>query len=112
MRKEEENLRCALLNGSAWSTERKYVRRYKGTFDVLFGIEHRLRNSSTERPRKEVLRLMQQESLMREQAVRIERIHQEEFLWQSTATWEQLREQKKWRLSRSQEMKDELPKHE
>ena len=28
MRKEENNLRCA------WSTERKYMRRYKGTFDV------------------------------------------------------------------------------
>ena len=52
---------------------------------------------------------MQQESLMKEQAVRIERIHQEEFLWQSTATWEQLWEQKKGRLSRSQEMKEELP---
>ena len=49
---------------------------------------------------------MQQESLMKEQAVRIERIHQEEFLWQSTATWEQLWEQKKGRLSRSQEMKN------
>ena len=34
------------------------------------------------------------------------------FLWQSTATWEQLWEQKKGRLSRSQEMKEELPKLE
>ena len=25
MRKEEKNLRCALLNGSAWSTERKHM---------------------------------------------------------------------------------------
>ena len=27
----------------AWSTERKYVRRYKGTFDIFFGVEHRMR---------------------------------------------------------------------
>ena len=27
MRKEEKRLRCALLNGSAWSTEKKYMRR-------------------------------------------------------------------------------------
>ena len=38
---------------------------------------------------------MQQESLMKEQAARIERMHHEEFLWQSTAPWEQLWEQKK-----------------
>ena len=57
---------------------------------------------------------MQQESLMKEQAIRIERIHQEEPPWQPTATREQLWEQKKERLerlSRSQEMKEELPKH-
>ena len=39
---------CALLNGSAWSTERKYMRRYKGTLDVFFGIEHRLRKEEME----------------------------------------------------------------
>ena len=38
---------------------------------------------------------MQQESRMKEQAVRIECIHQEEFLWQSTATWEQLLERER-----------------
>ena len=27
-----------MLNGSAWSTERKYMRRYKGKCDI-FGIE-------------------------------------------------------------------------
>ena len=43
MGKEGKNLRCELLNGSAWSTERKCMRRYKGTFDVFFGIEHKLR---------------------------------------------------------------------
>ena len=48
MRKEEKNLRYALLNGSAGSTERKYMRRYRGTFDVFFGIEHRLRKEEME----------------------------------------------------------------
>ena len=48
---------------------------------------------------------MRQESLLKEQAMRIERMHQEEFLWQSTATWEQLWGQKTERLSQSQEMK-------
>ena len=31
-----------LLDGSAWSTERKDMRRYKGTLDVFLGIEHRM----------------------------------------------------------------------
>ena len=48
MRKEEKRLRCALLNGSAWSTEQKNMRRYKGTFDIFFGIEHRLRKEKME----------------------------------------------------------------
>ena len=43
MRKEEKRLKCILLNGSVWSTEKKYLRTYKGTFDIFFGIEHRLR---------------------------------------------------------------------
>ena len=38
---------------------------------------------------------MQQELQMKEQAVRTGSIHQEEFLWQSTATWERLWERKK-----------------
>ena len=43
MRKEEKRLKCTLLDGSAWSTEKKYMRRYKGTYDIFFGKEHRLR---------------------------------------------------------------------
>ena len=43
MRKEEKRLKCTLPNGSAWSTEKKYMRKYKVTFDVFFEIEHRLR---------------------------------------------------------------------
>ena len=40
------------------------------------------------------LQLMQQESLMKEWVVKVESTRQEEFLWQSTASWEQLLEQK------------------
>ena len=48
MRKEEKRLRCALLNGSVWSIEKKCTRRYKGKCDVFFGIEHRLRKQEVE----------------------------------------------------------------
>ena len=34
--KKEEKLRCTLLNGSAWSTERKYMRRYRGYCDIFY----------------------------------------------------------------------------
>ena len=42
MRIEEKRLKCTLLSGPAWSTEKKYMRRYKGTFDIFFGTEDRL----------------------------------------------------------------------
>ena len=32
-----------MLDGSAWSTARKYMRRCKGNCDIFFGIEDRLR---------------------------------------------------------------------
>ena len=48
MRKEEKNLRCALLNGSACSTERKYMRRYKALLMSFFWIEHRLEKEEME----------------------------------------------------------------
>ena len=41
MKKETRVLRCTFLSGSAWSTERKYMRRFKGKCDIFFGIEHR-----------------------------------------------------------------------
>ena len=31
-------LRCILLNGSAWSTERAYMRIYKGKCGIYFGL--------------------------------------------------------------------------
>ena len=48
MKKEGKLLRCTLLNGSAWSTERKYMRRYRGKCDIFFAIEHRLRKEEME----------------------------------------------------------------
>ena len=48
MKKEAKLLRCTLLNGSAWSTERKHMRRYKGKCDIFFGIEHRLERKEIE----------------------------------------------------------------
>ena len=48
MKKEGKLLRCTLLNGSAWSTERKCMRRYKEKCDILFGNEHRLRKEEME----------------------------------------------------------------
>ena len=43
MKKEAKLLRYTLPNGSAWSTERKYMSRNKGKCDVFYGTEHRLR---------------------------------------------------------------------
>ena len=48
MKKEARLLRCTLLNGSTWSTEKRYMRRYKGKCDIFFGIELRLRKEETE----------------------------------------------------------------
>ena len=45
---EEKRLKRTLLSGSAWSTERKSMRRYRGTFDIFFGTEHRLRKEEME----------------------------------------------------------------
>ena len=60
LKKEARLSRCTLLNGSASSTERKHMRRYKGKCDIFFGIEHRLRKEEMEeqfnREAKEVLR--------------------------------------------------------
>ena len=48
MRKPANMMRCALLNGSACSTDRKCKKRYKGTFDIFFRIEHRMRKEEME----------------------------------------------------------------
>ena len=48
MKKEARMVRCTLLNGSAWRTERKNMRKYKGTFDIFFGLEHRMKKEEME----------------------------------------------------------------
>ena len=41
-RRKQRMARCTSLNGSTWSSEKKNMRRYKGTFDVFFGVERRI----------------------------------------------------------------------
>ena len=48
MQEDARRSRCTLLNGSAWSTQKKYMRRYKGACDIFFGIEHRWRKEEME----------------------------------------------------------------
>ena len=48
MRTPSRKVRCTLLSGSAWSTERKYTRRYTSTFKHIFGTEHKMRNEEKE----------------------------------------------------------------
>ena len=117
MRKEQKRLRCALLNGSAWTTGKKYMRRFNGTFEVFFGIEPRLRKEEMEEQLNKEARegwgfaASAARITEERQELRIASTRQEEFWWQSTATLERLWEQKKERLSRFQEMKEESHKH-
>ena len=59
MEKEAKLLRCALLNGSAWSTERKYMKKIQRKMRYLLWDWHRLKEggnggaSSTKRQRKD-----------------------------------------------------------
>ena len=46
--KPAKTVRCVVLNGSAWNTEKKYVQMYKGAFDIFSGIEHGIRNDEME----------------------------------------------------------------
>ena len=48
MQEYARRLRCTLLKGLTWSTEKKYMRRCKGTFEIFSGIEHRLRKEEME----------------------------------------------------------------
>ena len=48
MKKDGKVLRCTLLNRSAWSTDRKYMNRYKGKCSFFFGFEHRLTKEEME----------------------------------------------------------------
>ena len=89
-----------MANGSAWSTERKYMRRFRGKCDVFFGIEHRMRKEEMKehfnREAKEGWRFAADAARITDERASSEdeSIHQEEYLWQSTATWERLWELK------------------
>ena len=48
MRRPSKIARCTLSNGSAWSTEKKFLVEYNGTFDIFHGIEHRMRREEME----------------------------------------------------------------
>ena len=48
MWKPANPVRCALLNGSAWSTDKEYMRRYEGICDIFFVLEHRMRKEEME----------------------------------------------------------------
>ena len=48
MQKESRMVKCTLLNGSVWNTKKKYMRRYMGTFDIFFGVEHGLKKEEME----------------------------------------------------------------
>ena len=48
MQKETTMIRCTSLKGSSWSAEKKYMRRYTGTFDIFFGVEQRMRKEEME----------------------------------------------------------------
>ena len=66
---------------------------------------------STERQRKDGgLRQMLREPQTKERAMRIVITHQEEFMRQSAATWEQLLERRKEQLHQSPETRGDLPR--
>ena len=72
MQKESRMVRRVFLNGLTWSTEKKHMRSYKGTFDIFLGIQHRRRSSLTKKPNKDgEAQLMQLQSSTQVQAVRI-----------------------------------------
>ena len=96
MQKETTMVRCTSLNGSSWSAEKKYMRRYAGTFEIFFGVEQRMRkgeiwrsSSIKKRSKDGYLQPKQQESPMRMQAVKIASTNRVEFLLLSIVTWEQ-----------------------
>ena len=82
------------------------MRRYKGTFDILFGLEHSIEEGGDGGavPQRILgkdgdLQRMQRELQMKKQAVRIVSTRREESSSQSVATWE----------SQSLATKEELP---
>ena len=78
---------------SVGAQKRKYMRRYKGKCDVFFGIEHRLRKEAMEeqfnKEAKEEWMFAASAARNTEETTGSEDRKHTEFLWQSTAIWEQ-----------------------
>ena len=92
------------------------MRRYTGKCEIFFGTEHRLEKEemeeqfNRERQRKDGdLQRTQQESPIKEQAVRIVSTRRVESSLQSIVTWEQLSEKEEEQWHQSQAMRVELP---
>ena len=49
MLKPSTAVRCTLVNGSAWCTEKNHMRWYKGTSNIFLKIEHRTRKEELEK---------------------------------------------------------------
>ena len=91
MQKGLKTVMCTLLNGLAWCTEREYMKRSRSTFDIFFGIKHRMRREEMEerfiKEAKQGWRFAAdaEGSPTQKQAVRITSTRREEFFWRSTA---------------------------
>ena len=95
MQKPATTVRRTLLNGSAWSTERKYMRSHTSMFDICLGIVHRMRKEEMdEQLNKEVKQgwsfaagaaMIIDESASSEVCKLSSGV---ESFWQLTATWE------------------------
>ena len=119
MQKESRTARCTLLNGATWNTEKKFMSRYKGTFDIFFGIEHKMRKEEMEEQfndrsqiRTEDLQPTQQESSMKMPSSE-DRKHTSGgvFCYSGQLLWEQLlAKKKKEQLSQFEATREELPK--
>ena len=91
------------------------MRRYKGTFEIIFGIGHKTRRKEMEEQfnqeaRDGGLQQTRQGSLTRRQAVRIANTRREVYTV-FVAISEQFLAKKKEQARQSQAMKEGLPKH-
>ena len=82
------------------------MRRYRGTFDIFFGVEHRIKKEAME---VQFNKEAKQGWRFAADAARITDENASSEDSQSTATWEQLLA--KTKLSQSRETMGELPKH-
>ena len=113
-----KNARRTSQNGSAWSTEKKYMRRYKGTFDIFFAVEHRMRKEEMEeqfnKEAKQGWRLAGDAARITDENARSEdHKHTSEgvFVAVDSNLRADIGKKKKEQLSQSQATREELPNH-